>query len=500
MASFFLWRGGFGPFLYGTVWHNLTPALGPSDRQPIRVLALALLVAGWRAADLLVRHGPSLRIGLHRAFVLLVVTAYVAPLIGWWPLVSRQDHLPAIPLVAVFVTAAIMALPMGRLASTAGMVLAVAIELTAVVLNGSVRGREAGRTVAFETDVLRLVPAGETVLDPKGDTIFRPRAIYWVFEGITKARLRQGLLTDDFAGRLVDMQVHVVAGNAEKLPAEMRRWVRTHYLRVARYPGVGGVFVAGARLDGTGEFDVGIPARYALVAPSGTPHGVLDGRPYRGPRDLEPGLHSYRPADGESRVALFYSNAADQAFLALRRGGELAMIPCDPLDLARLQRLLVIAPHPDDETLAAGGLLQRSIAAGGTVRVVLVTDGKNNPWPQRMIERKWRLGPKARTRWAARRRAETLEALDCLGVPASSTVFLQFPDQGLTSLLLAGGGRLVSALVAELADVATDAARVACAVGSTSGSQRSRGALASRRGSPRGSARRVGRAGVHRAR
>jgi LmbE family N-acetylglucosaminyl deacetylase len=121
-----------------------------------------------------------------------------------------------------------------------------------------------------------------------------------------------------------------------------------------------------------------------------------------------------------------------------------------PLDPSRWSRVLVLAPHPDDETLATGGLMQRSIAGGGAVRVVFVTDGENNPWPQRMVERRWRLGPSARTRWAERRHVETLEALACLGVPASSAVFLHFPDQGLTSLLLAGGGSLVPALTAEL--------------------------------------------------
>jgi len=53
-----------------------------------------------------------------------------------------------------------------------------------------------------------------------------------------------------------------------------------------------------------------------------------------------------------------------------------------------LDRTLVIAPHPDDESIAAGGLLQRAIAAGGEVRVVFVTDGDNNPWPLRYLKKK----------------------------------------------------------------------------------------------------------------
>src|SRR5262249_54049832 len=133
------------------------------------------------------------------------------------------------------------------------------------------------------------------------------------------------------------------------------------------------------------------------------------------------------------------------------RGGRLAMIRRQgQLDPSRWKRVLVLAPHPDDETLATGGLLQRSVAAGAAVRVVFVTDGENNPWPQRAVERRWRLGASARIRWAQRRRAETLDALTCLGIPVSSAVFLHFPDQGLTSLLLAGGGGLVPALTTEL--------------------------------------------------
>lgn len=40
------------------------------------------------------------------------------------------------------------------------------------------------------------------------------------------------------------------------------------------------------------------------------------------------------------------------------------------------QRLLVIAPHPDDETLGCGAAIARARAAGAEVRVVVVTDGR----------------------------------------------------------------------------------------------------------------------------
>src|SRR5262249_6702771 len=42
-------------------------------------------------------------------------------------------------------------------------------------------------------------------------------------------------------------------------------------------------------------------------------------------------------------------------------------------------RLMVFAPHPDDETLAAGGLIQHVVAKQGTVRVVFLTNGDGYP-------------------------------------------------------------------------------------------------------------------------
>jgi LmbE family N-acetylglucosaminyl deacetylase len=59
------------------------------------------------------------------------------------------------------------------------------------------------------------------------------------------------------------------------------------------------------------------------------------------------------------------------------------------------KRVMVLAPHPDDETLATTGLLQQAVSAGAAVRVLFVTDGDNNLWPQRAVERRWQIGSTA---------------------------------------------------------------------------------------------------------
>lgn len=78
---------------------------------------------------------------------------------------------------------------------------------------------------------------------------------------------------------------------------------------------------------------------------------------------------------------------------------------------------LVIAPHPDDETLGCGATIARARTAGIPVHVVVVTDGSGHP---KAVADKASL--------AAVRRRETLHACGVLGVPASHVEFFDIPD------------------------------------------------------------------------
>src|SRR5438874_13551460 len=97
---------------------------------------------------------------------------------------------------------------------------------------------------------------------------------------------------------------------------------------------------------------------------------------------------------------------------------------------------MLIAPHPDDEALACSVILQKAVRAGAAIRVVYVTDGDDNPWPQRALEKRWRLSALDRKRWGKLRRAEALAALGVLDIGPADIQFLTLPDQGLTDLLL----------------------------------------------------------------
>ena len=97
----------------------------------------------------------------------------------------------------------------------------------------------------------------------------------------------------------------------------------------------------------------------------------------------------------------------------------------------RSTRLLVLAPHPDDEALAAAGLIQRVHAAGGTVRVVMLTSGDGFPEGVEVADGVAHPGAGDFRGYGAAREHESVTAMGLLGVPPSQLTFLGFPDEGL---------------------------------------------------------------------
>ncbi|WP_407521396.1 PIG-L deacetylase family protein [Methylobacterium oryzisoli] len=91
-------------------------------------------------------------------------------------------------------------------------------------------------------------------------------------------------------------------------------------------------------------------------------------------------------------------------------------------DLTGGRGLVVVAPHPDDESLGCGGLIAQACARGLPVRLVVVSDGvgshPNSP-----------SYPPARLRDL--REEETRAAARALGLAAEQIGFLRLPDRAV---------------------------------------------------------------------
>ncbi len=97
--------------------------------------------------------------------------------------------------------------------------------------------------------------------------------------------------------------------------------------------------------------------------------------------------------------------------------------------------LLVVSPHPDDETLCCAGVMQRVLEAGGQVNVVWLTGGDGSQLGSLVIEKSLFADPQRMRSYGERRMAEARAATAALGVPASGQLFLGYPDGGLLALL-----------------------------------------------------------------
>ena len=103
------------------------------------------------------------------------------------------------------------------------------------------------------------------------------------------------------------------------------------------------------------------------------------------------------------------------------------------------KRALVIAPHPDDETLGCGGTMALLADGGAAVTVLTVTDGE--------ATRGSRLGPEETGRV---RRTEAERAAAAVGATAG---FLGLPDGGLSKQI----GELSARIGAEIEEIEPEA-------------------------------------------
>ena len=124
------------------------------------------------------------------------------------------------------------------------------------------------------------------------------------------------------------------------------------------------------------------------------------------------------------------------------RGGVLRAAEGAPrvdVDALAAGGVLVLAPHPDDETLGCGAALGAAAAAGHAVHVVAATDGDGSHpgsarWP--------------RERVAAHRAGELAAALEVLGGGRATHERLGCPDQGVPRADSGAGRALVERLTA----------------------------------------------------
>jgi hypothetical protein len=318
VLAFFAFKDALLPMYYCVIAHNLASAGNPWQLMihkiwDVRFWLFIPTIAGglWLA-----RQDAHPGRGRRRLFF-LAVTGFFCPLLfTFWPLVSKQDFLPFFPLLMLAIACLLIGLgewieSKTRLPTFLFPFLIVCWQVGSIVRAHPPLKQTNEKNVQIIADTLNLTHRGRTVLDAKGQTIYRPRPYYYVFEQLTREQVERGELLDDVPARLIATRTPVVI-ESHWLTHATAQFVNQNYLSV------GNVLVLGKKLApapfGPVRFEIVIPEKYTIVGTNGMVSGTLDGVDISGSRDLSPGMHDLALTSPEQSVAIVWSRAIEKGY------------------------------------------------------------------------------------------------------------------------------------------------------------------------------------------
>ncbi|MDD3804820.1 MAG: PIG-L family deacetylase [bacterium] len=117
-------------------------------------------------------------------------------------------------------------------------------------------------------------------------------------------------------------------------------------------------------------------------------------------------------------------------YLAQRIYLKLSNLP----NFSNSDRILIIAPHSDDEGLCCTGIIHRAVSTGCPVKIVVITNGDGFRYGVDYNYHKPLPKQSDYIKFGCQRQAETRTAMVRLGVKEQNIIFLGYPDRGIASL------------------------------------------------------------------
>jgi LmbE family N-acetylglucosaminyl deacetylase len=105
-------------------------------------------------------------------------------------------------------------------------------------------------------------------------------------------------------------------------------------------------------------------------------------------------------------------------------------------DISGKDRILIFAPHPDDESIGCGGVIQEALRAGAQIKVCYFTSGDHNELSFVVYKKRVPLRQKAFLKLGEMRRQESVKAMEYFGLSKDQLTFLCYPDWGTMKILL----------------------------------------------------------------
>jgi LmbE family N-acetylglucosaminyl deacetylase len=100
-------------------------------------------------------------------------------------------------------------------------------------------------------------------------------------------------------------------------------------------------------------------------------------------------------------------------------------------EISSRERILILAPHIDDETIGAGGLIQKALEVKAKIKIVYFTNGDENFYSLIRKNKNLKFAPNEFIQLGQQRMKEGKKAMEFLGLNSRNLIFLGYPDGGL---------------------------------------------------------------------
>lgn len=104
-----------------------------------------------------------------------------------------------------------------------------------------------------------------------------------------------------------------------------------------------------------------------------------------------------------------------------------------PREIAKISkddRILILAPHPDDESIGCAGIIQEALRAGADLHVLYLTNGDHNEFAFIVYEKRLTFMQSEFIHMGNVRQEEAIKAMELLGLGKDNLIFLGYPDFG----------------------------------------------------------------------
>ena len=286
IGAMFAMAGAWDKFAYCVLWHNTSSPIDHAWWRMFWIVPLAPLTL--HIARKYADCDDNLLLVRRRLFLFLLCATYFIVLSAFWPILALESYLPFYPVAAILIAPFVLRVRRVQTVPAFAMVVVV-VMLGATAAAGKIWRDEAHEEVALIRQVLQITRPGDTVMDLKGESLFRKRPYWFVLESITHRKLRNHVLRDDIAAALVRSGTAVLAST--DFPVKTRVFVRRNYVPWGRLWVVGHRVLPAPPGGAAIPFRIVVPSRYVIVDAHGRVDATIDGLPAGDGIDLTRGRH-----------------------------------------------------------------------------------------------------------------------------------------------------------------------------------------------------------------